>query len=175
MAIIALLSASPAFPQSYFLPVVDGNIFACEYVVSDNVLAVSQATAAVLEFANFKSKPFNSIRLSLNPYALPLFTHSISVFGYDGADGIITANDCLPGKYLGTWTLAPDLDFGDDAFFDVTDFVHSLKSDFFGFRLTTDGGSAVFSSSEINYGTPPHLVATHWPERARRSGMPRAR
>src|SRR5215218_4903575 len=126
----------------------DATIFNNSVVQPQLYNLVLRTACSAIEFEHFESKPFRSIQLGLNMYALPLFTRTIEVYAYEDADGLMTAQDCGRGTYIGTWIL-PDLNFYEETYFDVTDFVHSAKGTFIGFSLhTEDDGPAVFSSLE---------------------------
>ena len=59
-----------------------------------------------------------------------------------------------------TWDhLNEGLDFGEDAFFDVTSFLQTVVRPYVGFNLRTEG-TDVFSSIEYNYGHPAQLHVT---------------
>jgi hypothetical protein len=170
--LVALLVVFQSFAQKYITPVADGSIAnwpdASVTIVTNSRLHVDRIRTGVLEFRNFQSQSYRSIRLSLNLYGLPVYTPSVRVYGYDYADGLITANDAQRGRYLGRLLLPEDLGFGEETFFDVTRFVHSVRGNRFGLALKSDDDTAEFSSLEMNYGTPPHLVATRWPDFTRR-------
>lgn len=166
-ATASLLTSFPAFAQpasaeTSILPIADATIFDTGFFWNNGSIALTPRSCGIIEFQNFKSEGYNSIRLSLNPYALPLFGPTIQVYGYATSEPGITADDCGQGEFIGTWTL-PDLTFGEETFFDVTKFIHSTKAKFFRFVLHSDGLD-VFCSLDINYGTPPRLVATHHPD-----------
>lgn len=99
------------------------------------------------------------------PYGLPLFDDTVYVYGYDNAAGHLTGTDYNAGTFLGAWVLPSNLNFGQEVFFDVTAFVHSVTGSYFGFELQSSQPD-VFSSTAYNYGTPPELVATVVPEPA---------
>jgi hypothetical protein len=110
-----------------------------------------------LEFAAFNSGSYSSILLELNPYGLPLFGTNVSVYGFDGGTGTLMSTNFNSGTLIGIWTLPPGLNYGQIATFDVTAFVKSVKGPYFGFILVSAGD--LFSSTSINYGTPPELFA----------------
>lgn len=110
-----------------------------------------------LEFAAFNASQDTSILLELNPYGLPLFGPVVSVYGFDGGTGTLTSANYTPGTLIGLWTLPAGLGYGQVATFDVTAYVKSVKGPYFGIILVAGGDS--FSSTYINYGTPPELYA----------------
>lgn len=142
----------------------DGSIYENGSVNTNAYLLSGGSIRGVVEF------PLNSITgmieksiLSVNPYALPLWDKTVEVYGYESNDGILTSADYDAGEFLGIWSLPENLGFGEDAFFDVTDFMPKVTSPFVGFNLRADGGTDVFSSLEYNYGQPSHLVVSTIP------------
>jgi hypothetical protein len=101
--------------------------------------------------------------LSVNPYATPLGDKTIELYGYESADGILTATDYNSGVFLGIWTLPDNLTYREDAFFDVTGFLNSVTSSYVGFNLRTEYAD-VFSSLEYNYGHPSQITVNLVPE-----------
>lgn len=146
------------------LPVSDGTIYSTNTAITNQYIIASFSLQGALEFAAFDTGQYLSFQLALNPYALPLFDSTVSIYGYGNADGVITGADYNAGAFLGTLTLPPNLGYGQDAFFDVTDFVRNVPGAYFGFNLRTDSGTDVFSSLEYNYGKPSRIVATVVPE-----------
>jgi hypothetical protein len=145
-------------------PVTDGSIYSASSAVANQFILVSASVQGALEFAALDAAPYLAFHLALNPYALPLFSPTVDVYGYGNADGAITGADYNAGVFLGTLTLPPDLGYGQDAFFNVTGFVRSVPGAYFGFNLRTETGTDVFSSLEYNYGKPSRLVGTPVPE-----------
>lgn len=159
----ASLMSAPAATND-ILPVVDGTIYSASTAVTNQYIIASTYLQGALEFAAFTTGQYATFQLALNPYALPLYDLTINVYGYGNADGAITGADYNAGAFLGTMTLPPTLGYGQDAFFNVTDFVRNAPGPFFGFNLRADTGNDVFSSLEYNYGKPSRLVATAVPE-----------
>jgi hypothetical protein len=103
--------------------------------------------------------------LTVNPYGLPLSGFNIDVYGIKSTTGLITESDANAGVFLGTWHIPQSLGYGQDAFFDVTDFIASADTPFVGFDLRDGPGETdVFSSKWINYGHPEQLIVTTIPE-----------
>jgi hypothetical protein len=146
------------------LPVTDGSVYSASTAVTNQFILVSPTVQGALEFAALDTAPYLSFHLAVNPYALPLFSPTVDVYGYGNADGAITGADYNAGVFLGTLTLPPGLGYGQDAFFNVTDFVRHVPGAFFGFNLRTESGTDTFSSLEFNYGKPSRLVGTPVPE-----------
>jgi hypothetical protein len=146
------------------LPVADGTVYSATAAVTNQYVIASYSLQGALEFAAFDTTPFLSLHLALNPYALPLYDPEVGIYGYGNADGAITGADYNAGVFLGTLTLPPGLGYGQDALFNVTDFVRNVPGAYFGFSLRTDAGTDVFSSMEYNYGKPSRLVGTPVPE-----------
>ena len=94
----------------------------------------------------------------LNPYGLPLWGNPVDVYGYGTQSGLLEASDYDAGNYLGSWTL-PNLNFGQEAFFDVTSLFSTLNAPYAAFNLRSGGGD-IFSSLNKNYGTPDELIIT---------------
>ena len=166
LAIPLVLAASlhPRASAADILPVTDGTIYSTSTAITNQYIATSSFLRGALEFAAFDTSEFASLQLALNPYALPLWDLTVNIYGYGNADGAITGADYDADALLGTLTLPANLGYGQDAFFDATDFVRNVPGDFFGFNLRTDSGGDTFSSLEYNYGKPSRLVGTAVPE-----------
>jgi hypothetical protein len=100
--------------------------------------------------------------LTVNPYGLPLWGNPVQVYGYSSIDGKLTLSDYDAGIFLGSWTL-PNLNIGQNAFFDVTSFLKTVTTPYVGFNLRSDG-TDVFASLEYNHGHPSQLLVTTIPE-----------
>ena len=152
------VSAPPTTHTNYILPVVCVDIYSSGSVLANSYLSTAGNIHGGLEFAAFNARPYTSILLELNPYGLPLFGTNVSVYGFDGGTGTLVGSNFNSGTLIGVWALPPGLGYGQVATFDVTTFVKSTKGPYFGFILQADGGDT-FSSTSINYGTPPELFA----------------
>lgn len=145
-------------------PTDDGSIYFPDPsgVNTTNYLLASGSIRGVVEFSlNQISAPIAQAFLSVNPYGLPLFGNPVDVYAYESYDGLLTSSDYDAGTFLGSWLLPSDLNYGQDAFFEVTQFLQTLSSPFVGFNLrTAPGGTDVFSSLEYNYGHPSQLTIT---------------
>lgn len=139
------------------LPVDCADIYSSGAVDRGGYLDASGNIQGGLEFAVFNASQDTSILLELNPYGLPLFGPNVSVYGFDGGTGTLMSSSYNSGTLIGVWTLPAGLNYGQVATFDVTAFVKSTKGPYFGFILSAGGD--VFSSTYINYGTPPELYA----------------
>ncbi|MEO8751609.1 MAG: PEP-CTERM sorting domain-containing protein [Casimicrobiaceae bacterium] len=170
LAFAMLAGLSPVSQASLIAidPVSDGSLYTCEgcTVVSDGDYVV---TAGYIQGAiKFPSAPIAAAVLqavlTINPYGLPLFGPYVDVYGYGTFLGQLDASDANAGTVLGTLALPENLDYGQDAFFDVTAFVSSTAAPFLAFNLRSTG-SNVFSSLEYNYGHASQLlVVTAAPE-----------
>jgi PEP-CTERM motif len=96
--------------------------------------------------------------LSVNPYALPLWGNPVDVYGFGTSSGRLGASDYNAGIYLGSWTL-PGLNFGEEAYFDVTSLFSGINAPYVAFNLRS-GGDDIFSSLKWNYGHPSELILT---------------
>jgi plastocyanin len=153
-----VVTVGPPLGTNFIVPAACGNIYSSGNVTGGYLSAGSNPRGA-LEFAGFNAGYYSSILLELNPYGLPLFGPTISVYGFDGANGTLYGSNYNSGTLVGLWTLPPGLGYGQVATFDVTAFVKSTKGPYFGFLLVAGGGGDLFSSTTINYGTPPELFA----------------
>ena len=142
---------------NYLLPVDCADLYSSGAVDRGGYLDASGNIQGGLEFAVFNASQDTSILLELNPYALPLFGPNVSVYGFDGGTGTLMSSNYNSGTLIGVWALPAGLGYGQAATFDVTAFVKSAKGPYFGFLLVAGGD--VFSSTYINYGTPPELYA----------------
>jgi hypothetical protein len=154
---IAIEVAQPQMTNNV-LPVACADIYSSGSVVSGYYLAADPDPHGGLEFAAFNANPYSAILLELNPYALPLSSLDLSVYGFDGGTGTLTGSNFNSGSLIGVWALPASLSYGQAATFDVTAFVKSAKGPYFGFILVSQGGD-MFSSTTINYGIPPELYA----------------
>lgn len=144
-------------------PTSDGSLYTCDTcnVVSDGhyVLASGYIQGAVKFSSASISGTVTQALLALNPYAMPLHGPSVDIYGYGTTIGPLDVSDANAGTFIGTLILPPDLNFGQDAFFDVTAFVEDTNAPFLSFNLRTTG-TDVFSSLEYNYGHPSQLIVT---------------
>lgn len=142
---------------NYILPADCADLYSSGAVDRGGYLDASGNIEGGLEFAVFNASQNTSILLELNPYGLPLFGPNVSVYGFDGGTGTLMSSNYNSGTLIGVWALPTGLGYGQAATFDVTAFVKSAKGPYFGFLLVAGGD--VFSSTYINYGTPPELYA----------------
>ncbi|HEX3989139.1 MAG TPA: hypothetical protein VHZ30_06885 [Verrucomicrobiae bacterium] len=151
--------------STIYLPVADGTVFNEGGANTGDYLVTAPGTEeGDLQFASFGSTGDTSILLELNSYGVPpLFGNPVLVYGYDNASGTLSQSDFDAGTYLGAWTFPANLLPGQEEFFDVTTFVQSEQGSYFGFDLRSDGVD-LFSSTAINYGFPPELIASEVPE-----------
>ncbi|MCI0749791.1 MAG: hypothetical protein L0Y32_04510 [Nevskiales bacterium] len=141
----------------------DASIYTCQGcsgVVDDQALRVD-GSAQVVGVVKFETtsftEPVTQALLSVNPYALPLWDQTLQVYGFESTGGTVQDSDASAGVLLGTWTLPPNLGFGQDAFYDVTAFFQTVTTPYVGFSLQSSGND-VFSSLEFNYGHSSQLT-----------------
>lgn len=151
------VSAPPTTQTNYILPVCCADIYSSGSVLTNAYLSTGGNIHGGLEFAAFNANRYTSVLLELNPYGLPLFGTNVSVYGFDGGTGTLVGSNYNSGTLIGIWTLPSGLGYGQIATYDVTAFVKSTKGPYFGFIL--QAGPDDFSSTSINYGTPPELFA----------------
>jgi len=144
----------------------DGAVYSSGSVDNAGYFMSHSSCRGVVEF------PLSSIEgiveeaiLSVNPYGLPIWDDTIELYGYKSSDGVLTTADYNAGNFLGVWTLPQDLNYGQDVFYDVTDFISNVDSPFVGFNLRTSD-VAILSSLEYNYGHPAQLRISTIPEPA---------
>jgi hypothetical protein len=130
------------------------------YVVSD--IYSTGVMRGVIEFSLASiTESIVSAVLTVNPYALPIHDSTIDIYGYESIDGILTLSDFDAGALIGVMELPSSLDFGENAFFDATNFLQIVNSPFVGFVFRADG--VVLSSVEYNYGHPAQLTVSTEP------------
>ncbi len=144
-------------------PTSDGSLYTCPgcNVVSDGGdITVSGYIQGAIKFSSAAiDGTVNSALLSLNPDALPLWGPLVSIYGYGTSIGALDVSDANAGTFLGILELPPDLTYGEDVFFDVTNFVASTNALYLAFNLRTPlGGTDGFSSLEFNHGHPSQLI-----------------
>jgi hypothetical protein len=106
--------------------------------------------------------------LSINPYGEPVFIKQLAVYAYQSDNSQIVSSGYDNGIFLSNWSLPEVYHYGQDAFFDVTQFMDGVSSPFVGFNLRSVSGTGAdqFSSLEYNYGHPSQLTITPVPEPA---------
>lgn len=150
-----LVSVGTLVATNYIVPVDCADIYSSGSVDRGGYLDAASNIHGGLEFAAFNASKDTSILLELNPYGLPLFGPNVSVYGFNGGTGTLMSSNFNSGTLIGVWALPANLNYGQVATFDVTAFVKSTQGPYFGFILVAGGD--VFSSTYINYGTPPEL------------------
>lgn len=162
------IATAPAARAVVIDPSDDAALYVCQgcnVVSNGQYLLVSGYIQGAVKFPTAPiAGPIEQALLAVNPYGLPLFDLVLQVYGYTANNGSIGVSDANAGTFLGTWTLPPDLGYGEDAFFDVTDFLASVTAPFVAFNLRNATGTDVFSSLEYNYGHPAQLHVTLVPE-----------
>jgi hypothetical protein len=161
-----LLSASTVVLN----PVDDGSFYTCDgcnHAANRAYLALGASIVAETKFstASFSGSIDNAL-LSVNPYGLPLWGENIQVYGLASTTSTISYFDVTTSStLLGTWTLPPNLNYGQDAYFDVTAFLRSVDTPYVAFVLhATD--TDILSSLRSNYGHPSQLTINAVPEPA---------
>ena len=141
----------------------DGTIAPNGNMDLDSELISWGSAKGVMEFpVSSITGQITSATISLNPYALPLYDYNLHVYGYQSNDGRLTPSDYYAGTFLGDWTL-PGLYFKQDAYFNVTAFMQTVRTPYAGFIIQCNGMD-FFSSLEYNYGHPSQLTVTTVPE-----------
>jgi hypothetical protein len=143
----------------------DGYIYPWGTVNTELIVLCGNAGQGVIEFPiYFINETIQKATLSINPYALPLWSPIVSVYGYSSTDGLLTMSDYDAGVFLGDLTVS-NLSFGQDAYLDVTSFLKTVTTPYVGFNLRTEH-TDVFSSLEENCGHPSQLSISAIPEPA---------
>lgn len=142
----------------------DGSLYdckGCNPVSNGAYVLVSGYIQGIIKFPTISiAGPITQAFLTVNPYGLPLWAPDVDVYGITGTSGLISADDINAGTFLGTLHLPSNLNYGQDAYFDVTAFMASASTPFVGFNLRSPTGPDVFSSIEYNYGHPSQLLVT---------------
>jgi hypothetical protein len=167
LAIFGLVSfGAQATEETSIIPSDDGYVQP-PYVTTEDYLIAGENYFygyGVIEFPfkDFRHARIDSALIAVNPYGLPLNTLVLNVYGYESKNGRVDLSDFSAGVLLGQWELPADLDYGEEAFFDVTAFARTVKTKFVGFRLEspTQYKYDLFSSLEYNLGTPSRLILT---------------
>lgn len=165
---VVFVAAAIASPVT-ITPISDGSLYTCDgcNTVSDgNYVGASGYIQGAIKFSTSAIPGVvTNAMLSVNPYGLPIWDSTIDIYGYGTSIAPLDITDANAGSFLGTLTLLPGLDFGQDAFFDVTSFVANTHAPYLAFNLRADeGGGVLFSSMEFNYGHPSQLIVTAVPE-----------
>ncbi len=164
LAAAALQFCAPSFASTVVTPTSDASLYICDGcnpnpVDGGDVLVAGYIQGDIRFSMATLQGPQSQVLLTLNPYALPLWGQDVAVYGYGASTSELHLSDADAGTYLGTLVLPDNLGFGQDASFDVTSFVDSVRSPYVGFDLRSNGTDS-FSSLEYNYGHPAELIAT---------------
>jgi hypothetical protein len=161
--ILGIESPIPCLANSYVInPSDDGSIYEGGIVNASSSVTCANNMRGIIEFPiDAINGQIETATLSINPYELPLYDPIVHVCGFSSTDGRLTSLDYYDGLYLGDWAL-PDLNFGQDAYFDVTFFMKTVTTPYVGFNLRANGDS--FCSLELNYGHPSQLSVVTVPE-----------
>ena len=149
-------------------PAADGTVSSFGIVSDERTISVTGTRAitvrGIIEFdIGIPLHADNQVLLSMNPWSLPLHGEPLSVYAYQGADGLITVDDYDSGLYIGAWDFPGDITWGQEDFFDVTNFVLSAGQSLIGFNIRGTSLNS-FSSTEMNLGTGPKLLISTVPE-----------
>lgn len=160
--VLVLLFATRLSADTIVNPIDDGSIYGL--APSPNsvsrgayVMASGYIRGAML-FQAFDSTVNEKFYLAVNPYGLPIWDLTVDVYGYGSTSSTILGTDYDRGLFLGTLNIPANIGYGQDARLDVTSFLRTSTSPYYGFILRTDSGTDVFSSLEYNYGHPSRLV-----------------
>lgn len=167
LAIALLVSVVLALPLTATTLVVNpadtGSLYTCNGCDPSPDRIYMTVGGYVVGEADFSTATFGGgvtkALFSVNPYALPLFGPQLEVYGYASQSSTISISDLNSPTYLGTWTLPANLGYGDDAYFDVSAFVQSVKTPYLDIILKSNG-SDQFSSLQHNYGHASQLTLT---------------
>jgi len=143
-------------------PVDNGSLYTCSGcnpAPSRSYVLVAGYIVGEVDFSTalFQGQVQNAL-FSVNPYGLPLFGPQLDVYGFASSSSTISQTDLVSPTWLGTLTLPPGLGYGQDAFFDVTQFLQTVQTPYVDIILENSGGTDVFSSTQYNYGHPSQLT-----------------
>jgi len=143
-------------------PVDDGSLYTCSGcnpAPNRSYVLVSGYIVGEVDFSTalFKGQVQNAL-FSVNPYGLPLWGPQLSVYGFASSSPTISLADLVSPTFLGTLTLPAGLGYGQDVFFDVTQFLQTVQTPYVDIILENSGGTDVFSSTQYNYGHPSQLT-----------------
>lgn len=164
LALATLQAAAPASAaQTIVKPTSDGTVFACDGCngVSEGAYVTLTSTGqGEIKFSMAELHARQSeVLLAINPYGEPLWGKHVDVYGTGTSTPQLVNADVDTGTFLGTLVLPDGLGFGQDATFDVTNFINGVHAPYVAFNLRSDGLD-LFSSIEYNYGHPSELLAT---------------
>ena len=143
-------------------PVDNGSLYTCSGcnpAPSRTYVLVSGYIVGEVDFstASFAGQVENAL-FSVNPYALPLFGPQLNVYGFASSSSTISQTDLVAPTFIGTLTLPAGLGYGQDVFFDVTQFLQTVQTPYVDIILMDSSGTDVFSSTQYNYGHPSQLT-----------------
>jgi hypothetical protein len=150
-------------------PADDGSIYSSGAIITNGYLSVSASKRGVIEFSlPAVDATVDQALLTVSPYATPVSSNPLEIYGYQDYDGYVGSDDYDAGILIGNWSLPINLGFGQDASFDVTDFMKGVSSPYVGFNLRLpQGGADVLCSNEYYYqpyGHPSQLIVSYVPE-----------
>jgi hypothetical protein len=145
-------------------PTSDGALYTCKgcnTVSEGGYLLSSGYIQGAVKFSTSKIVgAVTKAYLTVNPYGLPLWDKTVDIYAYGTEIGQLVKADANAGTFLGTMILPDNLGYGQDAYFEVTGFLSSLKNTYVAFNLRSNSTN-VFSSLEYNYGHPAQLKVSY--------------
>ncbi len=160
--VLVLLCSSRLAADTIVNPIDDGSIYGLapspNSVSHGAYVLTSGYIRGAMLFQAFDSTVNEKFYLTVNPYGLPVWDLTVDVYGYGSTSSSILGTDYDLGQFLGTLNIPASIGYGQDTRLDVTAFLRSANSPYYGFILRTNSGTDVFSSLEYNYGHPSRLV-----------------
>jgi hypothetical protein len=156
-------SASLLNAQTFIAPVDDRCIYndgSYNLVVDNGYVLADGYIEGALDFAKASLPTTGNLFLEVNPYGEPNTATSVSVYGLSNAASTIQPSDWGTGVYVGSFANVSSLGYGQEDLLNITSFVQSSSGPYVEFLLEGNGGDALFSSLENNYGTPSGIIAT---------------
>jgi hypothetical protein len=143
-------------------PVDGGSLYTCSGcnpAPSRSYVLVAGYIVGEVDFSTalFEGQVQNAV-FSGNTYGLPLFGPQLDVYGFASFSSSISLADLVSPTFLGTLTLPAGLRYGQDVFFDVTQFLQTVQTPYADIVLENSGGTDVLSSTQYNYGHPSQLT-----------------
>lgn len=149
-------------------PVDDGSLYTCSTCSPNPFRSYVEVSGNIVGDIDFSTAAFQgkvgTALLSVNPYGLPLWGLQLDVYGYANSSATISMSDLASPTFIGVWNIPATLKYGQDTFFDVTNFLGTVNTPYVNFILKDAYGTDIFSSTEYNYGHPSQLTVTTVPE-----------
>jgi hypothetical protein len=163
---LGLLSIGTVHGQIFIAPIDDRCIYndgSYNLVVNNGYVVADGYIEGALDFSKASLPTTENLFLEVNPYGEPNTATSVSVYGLSNAASTIQPSDWGTGVYVGSFANVSSLGFGQEDLLNITNFVQSSSGPYVEFLLTGNGGDALFSSLDSNYGTPSGIIATPEP------------